>query len=55
MLNPGRRAGLIYLLLVVVAPLRLIIIPDKLVVPNNAATAGNIAANEMFFRIGICQ
>jgi Domain of unknown function (DUF4386) len=52
--NPGRVAGFLYLLLVVTAPLRLIYIPSKLFVPGNAtATATNIAAHELLFRLGI--
>jgi hypothetical protein len=52
--NPGRVAGLWYLLLVVIGPLRLIYIPSKLFVHGNAAaTANNIAAHERLFRLGI--
>jgi uncharacterized protein DUF4386 len=52
--NPGRVAGFLYLLLVVAAPLRLIYIPSKLFVHGNAtATANNIAAHELLFRLGI--
>ncbi len=52
--NPGRVAGLWYLLLVLLGPLRLMYIPDKLFVGGNpAATVNNIAANEELFRIGI--
>jgi hypothetical protein len=52
--NPGRVAGLWYLLLCVGGPLRLIYIPTKLFVPGNAtATATNIAAHEWLFRFGI--
>jgi hypothetical protein len=52
--NPGRVAGLIYLLLVVLAPFRLIYIPGALYVRGNAtATANNIAAHELIFRLGI--
>jgi hypothetical protein len=52
--NPGRVAGFLYLLLVVAAPLRLISIPNKLFVHGNAtATANNIAAHELLFRLGI--
>src|ERR1700692_2969516 len=52
--NPGRVAGLWYLLLCVVGPLRLIYIPTKLFVHGNAsATASNIAAHEWLFRFGI--
>jgi hypothetical protein len=51
--NPGRIAGFLYLLLLA-APLRLVYIPGKLFVPGNStATAGNIAAHEWLFRMGI--
>ena len=51
--NPGRRAGLLYLLLMG-APLRLVYIPAKLFVPGDAAaTASNIVTHEMLFRLGI--
>ena len=53
-LNPGRVAGLWYLLLVVIGPLRLIYIPNKLFVHENAtATINNIAAHEWLFRFGM--
>jgi Domain of unknown function (DUF4386) len=52
--NPGRVAGFLYLLLVVFAPFRLIYIPSTLIVPGNAtATANNIAAHELLFRLGM--
>ena len=52
--NPGRIAGLLYLLLVVAAPVRLLYIPSKLFVRGDAtATANNIAAHELLFRLGI--
>jgi len=52
--NPGRVAGLWYLLLVLAGPVRLIYIPSKLFVHGNAtATASNIAAHEWLFRLGI--
>lgn len=52
--NPGRVAGLWYLLLVVMGPLRLIYIPTKLFVKGNAtATAQNLVAHEGLFRMGI--
>ena len=52
--NPGRVAGLLYLLLVVAGPIRLIYIPSTLFVRGNAAaTANNIAAHESLFRLGI--
>jgi hypothetical protein len=52
--NPGRVAGIWYLLLVFAGPLRLIYIPSKLFVKGNAtATVNNIAAHEWLFRSGI--
>jgi uncharacterized protein DUF4386 len=51
--NPGRRAGFLYLLLLG-APLRLIYIPAKLIVPGDpAATANNIVTHETLFRFGM--
>jgi hypothetical protein len=51
--NPGRVAGVLYLLLGV-AVVRPIYIANALIVRNNAdATAGNIAAHELLFRFGI--
>ncbi|PYX03191.1 MAG: DUF4386 domain-containing protein [Acidobacteria bacterium] len=52
--NPGRVAGFLYLLLVVLAPVRLIYIPSALYVRGNAtATANNIATHELLFRLGM--
>jgi Domain of unknown function (DUF4386) len=52
--NPGRVAGVWYLLLVVMGPLRLIYIPNKLFVEGNAtATVNNIASHEWLFRFGM--
>ena len=52
--NPGRVAGFWYLLLVVIGPLRLIYIPEKLFVHGNAAaTVNNIAAHQWLFRFGM--
>lgn len=52
--NPGRVAGLWYLLLSLLGPLRLEYIPSKLFVHGNAAaTANNIAAHQLLFRLGI--
>src|SRR5258705_13945128 len=49
--NPGRRAGLLYLLLMT-APLRLIYIPAKLFVAGDAAvTANNIATHETLLAV----
>jgi len=51
--NPGRVAGVLYLLLLA-APIRLLYIPNKLFVHGNAtATASNIAAHETLFRLGM--
>lgn len=50
----ARMAGLLYLLLIIAAPVRLIYIPSALFVSGNAAlTASNIAAHDMLFRFGI--
>jgi hypothetical protein len=50
----ARIAGFLYLLIVIVAPLRLMYIPKTLFVHGNAtATADNIAAHETLFRLGI--
>jgi hypothetical protein len=52
--NPGRIAGLWYLLLIILGPLRLIYIPSKLIVSGNApATVSNIVDHEFLFRLGI--
>jgi hypothetical protein len=52
--NPGRAAGFWYLLLAVIGPLRLVYIPGRLFVRENAtATADNIAAHEWLFRFGM--
>ena len=52
--DPGRVAGFLYLALTIAAPFRLIYIPSTLFVRGNAtATAGNIAAHESLFRLGI--
>lgn len=54
--NPGRVAGLWYLLLVLAGPLRLIYIPNKLFVHGDAtATAANIAAHQWLFRFGMAS
>jgi hypothetical protein len=39
--NPWRVAGFLYLLLIVIGPLRLMYIPNKLFVPGNAAATVN--------------
>jgi hypothetical protein len=50
----ARFAGLLYLLLVVTAPISLMYVPGKLIVQGNAAaTASKILASESLFRIGI--
>src|SRR5881409_1138440 len=52
--NPGRVVGYWYLLLVLLGPLRLIYIPNKLFVQGDAAaTASNIAAHQWLFRFGM--
>jgi len=50
----ARIAGLFYLLLSIVGPIRLMYIPSKLFVHGDAtATTANIAAHETLFRLGI--
>jgi hypothetical protein len=50
----ARVAGVLYLLLGIAAPLRLLYIPSALFVHGDAAaTAHNIAAHEMLFRLGM--
>jgi uncharacterized protein DUF4386 len=52
--NPGRVAGFWYLLLIVIGPVRLIYIPNKLFVRENATTTvNNIAAHQWLFRFGM--
>ena len=52
----ARIAGLLYLLLVIAGPVRLVYIPSQLFVAGNAtATAGNIAAHETLFRFGMAS
>ncbi len=52
--NKGRVAGLLYLLLILLGPFRLIYIPAKLFVAGNAdATVSNITAHQLLFRFGI--
>ena len=54
--NPGRVAGIWYLFLVILGPVRLMYIPGKLFVSGNAAaTASNIAAHEKLMRFGIAS
>jgi len=52
--NPGRFAGLVYLLVSIPGVFALIYVPHKLIVHGNAtATAANIMASETLFRAGI--
>ncbi len=52
--NPGRLAGLLYVLISIVGFFALGYVPNKLIVPGNAtATASNIMASETLFRLGI--
>src|SRR5438128_10048205 len=52
--NPGRFAGLLYVLVSIVGFFAMGYVPDKLIVHGNAAaTASNIAAHETLFRLGI--
>lgn len=52
--DPGRVAGLLYLLVSLVGFFALGYVPGKLIVDGNAAaTAANLEANETLFRLGI--
>src|SRR5260370_5269253 len=52
--NPGRFAGLLYVLASIAGVFALIYVPSKLIVHGDAtATANNIAASETLFRLGI--
>jgi len=52
--NPGRFAGLLYVLTSIVGFFAMGYVPGHLIVHGNAAaTVGNIAAHEMLFRLGI--
>jgi hypothetical protein len=52
--NPGRCAGLLYVLMSILGFFAMGYVPDKLIVHANAtATAGNIMAHETLFRLGI--
>jgi Domain of unknown function (DUF4386) len=52
----ARRAGFLYLVMAVIAPIGLMYVPGKLIVPENAAaTADNIRASEGLLRIGIAS
>src|SRR3984893_14772309 len=52
--NPGRCAGLLYVLTSIVGFFAMGYVPDKLIVHGNStATANNIAASETLFRLGI--
>jgi hypothetical protein len=52
----ARAAGILYLLLALIAPIGLLYVPGKLIVSGNAtATADNIRASEWLFRIGIAS
>ena len=52
--NPGRVAGLLYVLTSIVGFFAMGYVPGKIIVhANAAATASNIAAHETLFRVGI--
>jgi Domain of unknown function (DUF4386) len=52
--NTARLAGVLYLLIAVLAPFSILYIPSMLIVPGDAATtASNILASEGLFRLGI--
>ena len=52
--NPGRIAGLLYVVASIAGIFGLLYVPSKLIVDGNAVeTARNIAASETLFRLGI--
>ncbi len=52
--NPGRFAGLLYILMSIPEFFAIMYVPGKLIVHGNAAaTASNISASETLFRLGI--
>jgi hypothetical protein len=52
--DPGRFAGLLYILMSIPGFFAMVYVPSKLIVHGNAAaTANNIAASETLFRLGI--
>ncbi len=52
--NPGRFAGLLYVLFSIPGFFAMVYVLSKLIVHGNAAmTASNIAASETLFRLGI--
>ena len=52
--NPGRFAGLLYILMSIPGFFAMMYVPSKLIVHGNAAaTASNISASETLFRLGI--
>src|ERR1700720_768154 len=52
--NPGRFAGLLYILMSIPGFFAMVYVPSKVIVYGNAtATANNIAASETLFRLGI--
>jgi Domain of unknown function (DUF4386) len=52
--NPGRFAGLLYILMSIPGFFAMVYVPSKLIVHENAAaTANNITAFETLYRLGI--
>ena len=52
--NPGRFAGLLYVIISIVGFFAMGYVPGKVIVHGDAAaTADNIAAHQMLFRFGI--
>lgn len=54
--NPGRVVGLWYLSIILVGPLRLMYIPQRLIVAGDpAATAQRLVSHEQLFRLGMAS
>jgi hypothetical protein len=54
--NPGRFAGLLYILMSILGFFAMVYVPSKMMVRGNAtATANNITSSETLFRLGIAS
>lgn len=52
--NPGRQAGILYFLMILLGGFSIVYVPSKLIVPGDAtATAKNILASETIYRLSV--
>src|SRR5262245_2027491 len=55
-IKTSRIAGILYLLIAVVAPFSMLYVPSQLIVPGDAArTASNVMSSEGLFRFGVAS